>query len=180
MPQCDIQIMTAVHVDQVCAIEDATFATPWSRQSIEREVTGNPCARYLVATEGAKVLGYAGMWLVMDEAHITNVAIDESRRGEGIGEKLMRALVQLAADSGMNWMTLEVRVSNIPAQNLYKKLGFINVGRRKNYYEDNHEDAVLMALEHLPEGNPENDPFAVYEDDLTDISSCDTIISGEE
>jgi len=72
-------------------------------------------------------------------------------------------------------MTLEVRASNTAAQNLYKKLGFFNVGRRKNYYEDNHEDAVLMALEDLPEGNPENDPFAVFEDDLTDIPACDTI-----
>ena len=175
----DIQIMTPLHVSEVCAIEEATFATPWSRQSIEREVTGNPCARYLVITEGAQVLGYAGMWLIMDEAHITNVAIRHDKRGAGLGEKLMRALVQLAADSGMNWMTLEVRASNLPAQNLYKKLGFINVGRRKNYYEDNREDAILMALEHLPEGHPENDPFAVSEEDLTDIATCDKITDEE-
>ncbi len=115
----DIQIMTPLHVSEVCAIEEATFATPWSRQSIEREVTGNPCARYLVITEGAHVLGYAGMWLILDEAHITNVAIRQDKRGAGLGEKLMRALVQLAADSGMNWMTLEVRASNLPAQNLW-------------------------------------------------------------
>jgi len=175
MPQYDIQIMTMAHVDEVHAIEEATFATPWSRDSIEREVAGNMCARYLVICEEGHVLGYAGMWLVMDEAHITNVAIRADKRGLGLGEKLMRALVQLAADSGMNWMTLEVRASNTAAQNLYKKLGFFNVGRRKNYYEDNHEDAVLMALEDLPEGNPENDPFAVFEDDLTDIPACDTI-----
>ena len=157
----DIRLMTVKDVDQVCAIEDATFATPWSRASIEREVTDNPCARYLLVTKGEEVLGYAGMWLVLDEAHITNVAIRADQRGKGLGEKLMRALVQLAADSGMNWMTLEVRASNAAAQRLYKKLGFINVGRRKGYYEDNREDAILMALEHLPEGHPENDPFAV-------------------
>ena len=179
MPQYDIKIMTMDHVGAVHAIEEATFATPWSRDSIEREVNGNPCARYLVIMENETVLGYAGMWLVMDEAHITNVAIRGDRRGEGLGEMLMRALVQLAADSGMNWMTLEVRASNAAAQGLYKKLGFFNVGRRKNYYEDNHEDAILMALEDLPEGNPENDPFAVFEEeiegDLTDIPTCDTI-----
>ena len=73
-------------------------------------------------------------------------------------------MIQLAADSGMNWMTLEVRRSNVAAQNLYHKLGFIDVGYRKRYYE-NSEDALIMALEHLPEGHPENDPFLVTEDD---------------
>ena len=161
MEQREIALMAMEHLDQVHAIEQDSFATPWSRASLENEITNNPCARYLVICEHGEVLGYAGMWLVLDEAHITNVAIRRDSRGKGLGEKLMRALVQLAADSGMNWMTLEVRASNAPAQGLYKKLGFINVGRRKNYYEDNREDAILMALEHLPEGNPDNDPFAV-------------------
>ena len=79
--------------------------------------------------------------------------------------RLMRALIQLAADSGMIWMTLEVRRSNAAAQGLYRKLGFVDVGWRKRYYEDNGEDALLMGLEHLPEGHPENDPFAVFEEE---------------
>lgn len=164
MCEFETGIMTAADVDAVCAIEEATFARPWSRASIENELT-NSCARYVVLRRGGETVGYAGMWLVIDEAHITNVAIRKDLRGQGLGEKLMRALIQLAADSGMIWMTLEVRRSNAAAQGLYRKLGFVDVGWRKRYYEDNGEDALLMGLEHLPEGHPENDPFAVFEEE---------------
>ena len=162
MDDYEISLMTAADVDGMHAIEEATFATPWSRKSIEAELT-NGCARYLVARAEGEVVGYAGMWLVIDEAHITNVAVRADMRGQGLGRQLMGRLIQLAADSGMIWMTLEVRRSNKVAQNLYRSFGFIDVGYRKRYYEDNQEDALLMALEHLPEGHPENDPFAVEE-----------------
>ena len=164
MCEFETGIMTAADVDAVCAIEEATFARPWSRASIENELT-NSCARYVVLRRGGETVGYAGMWLVIDEAHVTNVAIRKDLRGQGLGEKLMRALIQLAADSGMIWMTLEVRRSIAAAQGLYRKLGFVDVGWRKRYYEDNGEDALLMGLEHLPEGHPENDPFAVFEEE---------------
>ena len=164
MCEFETGIMTAADVDAVCAIEEATFARPWSRASIENELT-NSCARYVVLRRGGETVGYAGMWLVIDEAHVTNVAIRKDLRGQGLVEKLMRALIQLAADSGMIWMTLEVRRSNAAAQGLYRKLGFVDVGWRKRYYEDNGEDALLMGLEHLPEGHPENDPFAVFEEE---------------
>ena len=164
MYEFETGIMTAADVDAVCAIEEATFARPWSRASIENELT-NSCARYVVLRRGGETVGYAGMWLVIDEAHVTNVAIRKDLRGQGLGEKLMRALIQLAADSGMIWMTLEVRRSNAAAQGLYRKLGFVDVGWRKRYYEDNGEDALLMGLEHLTEGHPENDPFAVFEEE---------------
>ena len=164
MCEFETGIMTAADVDAVCAIEEATFARPWSRASIENELT-NSCARSVVLRRGGETVGYAGMWLVIDEAHVTNVAIRKDLRGQGLGEKLMRALIQLAADSGMIWMTLEVRRSNAAAQGLYRKLGFVDVGWRKRYYEDNGEDALLMGLEHLPEGHPENDPFAVFEEE---------------
>ena len=164
MCEFETGIMTAADVDAVCAIEEATFARPWSRASIENELT-NSCARYVVLRRGGETVGYAGMWLVIDEAHVTNVAIRKDLRGQGLGEKLMRALIQLAADSGMIWMTLEVRRSNAAAQGLYRKLGFVDVGWRKRYYEDNGEDALLMGLEHLPEGHPENDTFAVFEEE---------------
>ena len=164
MCEFETGIMTAADVDAVCAIEEATFARPWSRASIENELT-NSCARYVVLRRGGETVGYAGMWLVIDEAHVTNVAIRKDLRGQGLGEKLMRALIQLAADIGMIWMTLEVRRSNAAAQGLYRKLGFVDVGWRKRYYEDNGEDALLMGLEHLPEGHPENDPFAVFEEE---------------
>lgn len=164
MCEFETGIMTAADVDAVCAIEEATFARPWSHASIENELT-NSCARYVVLRRSGETVGYAGMWLVIDEAHVTNVAIRKDLRGQGLGEKLMRALIQLAADSGMIWMTLEVRRSNAAAQGLYRKLGFVDVGWRKRYYEDNGEDALLMGLEHLPEGHPENDPFAVFEEE---------------
>ena len=161
MADYEISLMTEADIDGMHAIEEATFASPWSRKSIEDELT-NPCARYLVAREGDEVIGYAGMWLVIDEGHVTNVAVREDKRGIGLGKELMKRLIQLAADSGMIWMTLEVRRSNKVAQNLYHSFGFIDVGYRKRYYENN-EDALLMGLEHLPEGHPENDPFAVAE-----------------
>ena len=161
MADYEISLMTEADIDGMHAIEEATFASPWSRKSIEDELV-NPCARYLVARENGEVIGYVGMWLVIDEGHVTNVAVREDKRGIGLGKELMKRLIQLAADSGMIWMTLEVRRSNKVAQNLYHSFGFIDVGYRKRYYENN-EDALLMGLEHLPEGHPENDPFAVAE-----------------
>ena len=162
MADYEISLMTKADVDGMHAIEVESFNVPWSRQAIEAELE-NSCARYLVARKDGEVIGYAGMWLIIDEAHVTNVAVRKDMRGMHIGKALMEKLIQLAADSGMIWMTLEVRRSNKVAQNLYHSFGFIDVGYRKRYYEDNQEDALLMGLEHLPEGHPENDPFAVAE-----------------
>lgn len=164
MPDITIGLMTLDDVDAVAAIEEQTFSTPWSKQSFYREVTDNACARYMVLREDGVAVAYAGVWFVLDEGHITNIAVRPDRRGLGYGEKVTRAMIQLAADSGMSWMTLEVRRSNVAAQALYHKLGFIDVGYRKRYYE-NTEDALIMALEHLPEGNPENDPLLMREDE---------------
>ena len=162
MPEITIGLMNENDVEAVAAIEAATFRTPWSKDAFYREVTDNACARYVVLREDGEAIAYAGVWFVLDEGHITNIAVHPDRRGIGYGERVTRAMIQLAADSGMNWMTLEVRRSNTPAINLYHKLGFIDVGYRKRYYE-NTEDALIMALEHLPEGNPDNDPMLVRE-----------------
>ena len=163
MSEITIGLMTVDDIEAVHAIEAACFRTPWSRESFYREVTNNPCARYVVLREDGVAVAYAGVWFVLDEGHITNIAVRPDCRGIGYGEKVTRAMIQLAADSGMSWMTLEVRRSNVAAQNLYHKLGFIDVGYRKRYYE-NTEDALIMALERLPEGNPENDPLLVREE----------------
>ena len=163
MSEITLGLMTLKDVDAVHAIEVACFKTPWSRESIVHDITENACARYMVLREDGVAMAYAGVWFVLDEGHITNIAVHPDRRGLGYGEQVTRAMIQLAADSGMNWMTLEVRRSNKIAQNLYHKLGFIDVGYRKRYYE-NTEDALIMALEHLPEAHPENDPFLVEED----------------
>ena len=143
--------MTVDDVPQVHAIEEATFAMPWSRQSFMEEMTRNVCARYLVAVdEHGAIVAYGGAWIILDEAHVTNVAVEESRRGQGIGRKLMRALMQYASNLGAQYLTLEVRRSNVRAQGLYRSLGFVELGVRKRYYEDNGEDALLMVCDHLP------------------------------
>ena len=150
-----IRFMRLRDVDDVAAIERETFARPWSRDSFRQEITRNAVARYLVAEEDGKVLGYAGAWVILDESHITNIAVREEARGRGIGKKLTAELLQVLSNLGACYATLEVRVSNIRAQNLYKSLGFVSVGKRKRYYEDNNEDAFLMVCEHLPEADPE-------------------------
>ena len=164
MSEITLGLMTLDDIEAVHAIETACFRTPWSKDSFYREVTDNACARYVVLREDGVAVAYAGVWFVLDEGHITNIAVRPDRRGLGYGERVTRAMVQLAADSGMSWMTLEVRRSNVAAQNLYHKLGFIDVGYRKRYYE-NSEDALIMALEHLPEAHPEDDPMLVTEPD---------------
>ena len=143
--------MTLADAEAVHAIEVETFPEPWSLQSFQEEMTRNACARYIVAEEDGAVLGYAGAWLILDEGHITNVAVTKSRRGEGIGEALMRALMQYAANLGVQYMTLEVRKTNLIAQALYRKLHFIQLGVRKRYYEDNVEDALLYVCQEMPE-----------------------------
>ena len=162
MAEITLGLMTLDDIEAVHDIEVACFKTPWSLASFRDEVTSNACARYMVLREDGVAMAYAGVWFVLDEGHITNIAVHPDRRGLGYGERVTRALIQLAADSGMNWMTLEVRRSYTVAQNLYHKLGFIDVGYRKRYYE-NTEDALIMALEHLPEGDPDNDPMLVRE-----------------
>lgn len=162
MAEITLGLMTPEDVDAVAEIEALCFETPWSKASILHELQENRCARYVVLREDGVTVAYAGVWLVLDEGQVTNIAVHPDRRRLGYGEMVTRYMIQLAADSGMACLELEVRRSNVAAQNLYKKLGFINVGCRKNYYE-NREDALLMFLEHLPEAHPENDPFLVTE-----------------
>ena len=146
-----IRRMTLADVDQVHALELATFAMPWSKQSFAEEMTRNACARYLVAMdETDKLIAYAGAWIIFDEAHVTNVAVDKAWRGQGVGRAIMQALMQYVANMGAQYLTLEVRRSNMVAQALYQRLGFVELGVRKRYYEDNGEDALLLVCDHLP------------------------------
>ena len=163
MPEIELRLMEPGDVERVHEIECACFAIPWSRESLLHE-TENACARYMTLAEDGVVMAYAGVWFVLDEGHITNIAVAPERRRMGYGERVTRALMQLAADSGMRFLTLEVRRSNLPAQSLYHKLGFVDVGYRKRYYEDNREDALIMVCERLPQANPENDPFILREE----------------
>ena len=135
-------------VRQIHEIETLCFAMPWSEASILHDVKENVVARWLVLDDGAgRVLAYAGMWFVLDEAHICNVAVHPDFRGKGYGMQIFTALIQLAMENSMSLKTLEVRRSNEIAQNLYHACGFIDVGYRKRYYEDNREDALIMFRE---------------------------------
>lgn len=140
--------MTLEDIDQVLLIEEEAFAHPWTREAFEHEMTTNLYSYYLVAeTEDKDIVGYCGMWIVMDESHITNVAVAERMRGHRIGEGLMREAIRIVKSQQGVLMTLEVRVTNTVAKNLYYKLGFQDGGIRKNYYTDTQEDALVMWVE---------------------------------
>ena len=136
--------MTNDDVPAVYDIEVATFPTPWTLDSFYYEMNENQYADYLVAEEDGQLVGFCGLWLVIDAAQITNVAVVEAARGKKIGEGLMREAMRIAKEANMDVMSLEVRVSNVVAQNLYRKLGFQDGGIRKGYYTDNQEDALVM------------------------------------
>ncbi|WP_413304473.1 ribosomal protein S18-alanine N-acetyltransferase [Bacillus sp. 1P10SD] len=131
-------------IDQVLEVEHASFTTPWSREAFYNELHNNKFAVYIVLEEENQIIGYCGTWVVIDEAHVTNVAIMPGYRGKKLGEALMTKLMSIARELGARSMTLEVRVTNHVAQSLYRKLGFQNGGIRKNYYSDNQEDALVM------------------------------------
>lgn len=131
-------------IDQILVIEHASFTTPWSREAFYNEINNNKFAVYIVIEDDKKVIGYCGAWIVMDEAHVTNVAILPEYRGKKLGEALMRKMMSVAREMGAKSMTLEARVTNHVALSLYRKLGFQNGGIRKNYYSDNQEDAIVM------------------------------------
>jgi ribosomal-protein-alanine N-acetyltransferase len=142
--------MTVKDLDAVAAIERTAFAMPWSREALRHDLEENIVARYLVMEADGEVAGYGGVWLVIDEAHITNIAVRSDLRRRGYGERILRALMRLSAQSCMGMITLEVRRSNEAAQTLYRKLGFQRVGYRKRYYEDNNEDALIMYAPLVP------------------------------
>ncbi len=143
--------MTFADAADVARIEEDTFARPWSLADFQFEMAENPVARYFVAEKDGKVLGFAGAHIIMDEGHVTNVAMVRQARGQGVGRLLMSSLMQYAANLGVRYMTLEVRAGNRAAIALYRSLGFIQVSVRKKYYEDNGEDALLMVCDRLPE-----------------------------
>ena len=138
-----IRTMTKDDIDDVYKVEEDCFVDPWSKEAIRQELKNN-LARYIVAEIDGKVVGYVGVWFVLDEGHITNIAVHSDYRGNKIGDKLIKELVELCKENNMSAITLEVRVSNIVAQNLYKKYGFKIGGIRKEYYSDNKEDAMIM------------------------------------
>ncbi len=139
-----IRLMQEDDINQVYEIEKLCFTSPWSKNSFLDEIATNICARYMVAEYNGKICGYGGMWLIINEAHITNIAVHPEYRRAKIGSQLLTALMQHAYDElGILRMTLEVRKSNHAAQSMYRKFGFLIAGERKKYYDDN-EDASIM------------------------------------
>lgn len=138
-------------IPRVLEIERQSFRTPWPRDAYTHELTENRLAAYLVARADDDIVGFAGMWVILDEAHITTIAVDPAYRGQHVGERLLVGLIDSALSRGARWMTLEVRKSNDTAQALYKKYGFREIGVRKGYYSDNREDAIVMWSGNLQE-----------------------------
>ena len=139
--------MTVADLDAVHDIEKRSFRTPWPSHAYKTELETNRLAHYVVARAEGVVVGYGGMWVMVDEAHITTFAVVPERRRERIGERLLLALMDRAQDLRAREATLEVRLSNLPARRLYEKYGFRPVGLRPRYYTDDNEDALIMTTE---------------------------------
>ena len=138
--------MTDAHVDAVADLEAICFADPWSANSVASELT-NPLSCWLVALEADTVVGYIGSQTVMGETDMMNVAVHPDHRRKGIAVSLIHALVQKLKECESHCLTLEVRASNAPAIALYEKLGFAEAGRRRNYYRNPKEDALILRKE---------------------------------
>ncbi|MCW5936163.1 MAG: ribosomal protein S18-alanine N-acetyltransferase [Fimbriimonadaceae bacterium] len=131
------------HLNAILEIERASQGVPWSEQAFRNEL-GHDHGIFLVAIVDGKVVGFAGAWVLIDEAHVTTVAIHPTMRRKGLGEKLVLELLSRSQEKGATCATLEVRASNEAAIHLYRKLGFVDAAVRKNYYPDNREDALVM------------------------------------
>lgn len=143
-------MMQSADMGEVMAVERSAYAAGWPVTAFERELTQNAMARYVVlrAPEGG-VAGFAGLWLMVDEAHVVTVAVLPEERRKQYGRALVHALMTVAIEHQMALATLEVRTSNEAARALYRAYGFYEVGTRKKYYSDNHEDAVIMTTEDI-------------------------------
>jgi ribosomal-protein-alanine N-acetyltransferase len=148
-----VDAMRMGDIEAVHEIERLSFSTPWPSYAFEQELTGNRLARYVVARaaapEGERIVGFAGVWLMVDEAHITTFGVHPDWRRRGIGRRLLLRLADLALDLRAARLTLEVRVGNEAAKALYRAFGFMVAGRRPRYYTDDGEDAYVMTTSDL-------------------------------
>jgi ribosomal-protein-alanine N-acetyltransferase len=144
-----IEPMSLDDIPSVHAIERASFAVPWPDDAYRNELVTNRLASYVVARAGDEIVGFAGLWVMVDEAHITTFAVHPRWRRRGVGQRLLLRLLELANDRRAREATLEVRLSNMPARRLYEKYGFRPVGIRPRFYLDNGEDALIMTTDAL-------------------------------
>src|ERR1700716_2065520 len=146
--QLVIEPMRESDVPTVQEIERRIFSTPWPRNAYYRELSSRSSAHYVVlrneTDDAGEILGYGGMWRMYDEAHVTTIGVRQDMQHRGYGRVLFAGLVQAAYDMGAKWITLEVRTSNENAMRMYEKFSFKVIGRRKGYYTENGEDAIVM------------------------------------
>jgi ribosomal-protein-alanine N-acetyltransferase len=160
-----VELMKVDDLAEVQVIERESFTTPWPPHAYRQELETNRLAHYIVARCDDLIVGFAGIWLLVDEAHVTTFATRRSWRRQGIGERLILALLDLARTRGAHEATLEVRPSNTAARRLYEKYGFKVVGVRPRYYSDDNEDALIMTTESL-DGRHMRDRIARSRDEL--------------
>lgn len=144
MGKVSIRKMQITDVERIIEIEKVSFATPWTYDIFYHELIENHYAHYYVIEWEGIVVGYAGMWVVIDETQITNIVILPEYRGKQLGKRLFQHMLSTAITHGTKQLSLEVRKSNIIAQEMYAKFGLVPGGIRKNYYTDNQEDAIVM------------------------------------
>lgn len=144
--EVSIEPMTVDHLDDVLRIDALVYPRPWSASLWRHELSQQFRRCYLVALEGSSVVGYAGMMLLVDEAHVASVAVDPRYQGAGVASRLVAELLARGVEAGYDDFTLEVRMSNERAQALYRRFGFVPAGVRRNYYSDSNEDAMIMWM----------------------------------
>ncbi len=144
MTEMQIRKMEQADIKAVMGVDQKSFSSPWNEEIFTHEVNENDYAHYFIVETKEKIIGYAGLWIVYEDAQITNIALLEEYRGFKIGEKLFGYVLQYAIQQGAERLSLEVRMSNIVAQNLYHKFGLVPGGIRKKYYTDDNEDALVM------------------------------------
>lgn len=140
-----IRPMEAQDIRSIAALEESCFSKPWSTQALAEELGNEQAVFYVALTEDEEVVGYAGMHNILGEGYITNIAVEEEARHKGIGRKLMETLNAYAEDNAMSFLTLEVRPSNEHAVELYKSMGFVEQGERKDFYTSPRENALIMT-----------------------------------
>ncbi|TMD03920.1 MAG: ribosomal-protein-alanine N-acetyltransferase [Chloroflexi bacterium] len=139
-----LEPMREADVPTVQEIERDIFSTPWPRNAYYRELSSRNTAHYIVLRKDEEIVGYGGMWRMYDEAHVTTIGVRKDLQHHGYGRIIFAGLVQAAYDLGAKWVTLEVRTSNDLAMQMYEGFGFKVIGRRRGYYTDNGEDAIVM------------------------------------
>ncbi|MDQ6931319.1 MAG: ribosomal protein S18-alanine N-acetyltransferase [Candidatus Eremiobacteraeota bacterium] len=139
-----IQTMDDSHLAEITQIETLSFPSTWPHNAFRNEIHDNKLAHYFVGIVGGRAIAYGGIWVILEDSHITTIAVHPDYRGKKYGEIMLLHLLEETIKHGASWITLEVRESNVAAQRLYRKYGFTIVSTRRGYYSDNNENALVM------------------------------------